>query len=209
MWKRDRRNSYGWQRAFATAAAYASHNPTARQWPVRESDSRLGHCPKTKICLLAAQGGWTARSTGGTEMRPRRRRRVGRGRSPSREAVARARVEPNLTAVGVQSHRERASWRSIRPNFCAGSQSNGRLAPPTVGEGNRTTFWLRRQSVEQIEQSFGATDSRGRKSNSHLGSPTVGEGNRTAFWFRRRSAGQIEQPFGNKESKRRKRWVLN
>ena len=203
MWKRDRRNSYGWQRAFATAAAYASHNPTARQWPVRESDSRLGHCPKTKICLLAAQGGWTARSTGGTEMRPRRRRRVGRGRSPSREAVARARVEPNLTAVGVQSHRERASWRSIRPNFCAGSKSNGRLGPSRAQGANRTVVWLHAERRERIEQSFGSKQSAGSKSNGRLAPCRVQGANRTAFWLRRVTADTIEQSSDNTSRKRR------
>lgn len=179
MWKRDRRNSYGWQRAFATAAAYASHNPTARQWPVRESDSRLGHCPKTKICLLAAQGGWTARSTGGTL------------------------VEPNLTAVGVQSHRERASWRSIRPNFCAGSQSNGRLGPCRTQGANRTAVWHQAERREQIEQSFGTMQSAGSESNGRLAPCRVQGANRTAFWLRRVTADTIEQSSDNTSRKRR------
>ena len=173
MWKRDRRNSYGWQRAFATAAAYASHNPTARQWPVRESDSRLGHCPKTKICLLAAQGGWTARSTGGTL------------------------VEPNLTAVGVQSHRERASWRSIRPNFCAGSQSNSRLGPCRMQGTNRTVVWVHAECREQIEQSFGTKQSAGSKSNSRLAPCRVQGANRTVVWLQAGCREQIEQLFGS------------
>ena len=173
MWKRDRRNSYGWQRAFATAAAYASHNPTARQWPVRESDSRLGHCPKTKICLLAAQGGWTARSTGGTL------------------------VEPNLTAVGVQSHRERASWRSIRPNFCAGSQSNGRLGPCRTQGANRTAVWHQAERREQIEQPFGTMQSAGSESNGRLAPCRVRGANRTVVWLHAGCREQIEQLFGS------------
>ena len=157
MWKRDRRNSDGWQRAFATAAAYASHNPTARQWPVCESDSRLGHCPNPKICLLAAQGGWTARSTGGTL------------------------VKPNLTAVGVQSHRGRASWRSIRSNFRAGNKSGSRLVPSTVHGTNRTVVWLQAECREQIKRSFGTKQGAGSKSNSFFAPSRLHGANRTVF----------------------------
>ena len=180
MWKRDRRNSDGWQRAFATAAAYASHNPTARQWPVRESDSRLGHCPKTKICLLAAQGGWMARSTGGTL------------------------VEPILTAVGVQFRRERASWRSIRPNFCAGSKSNSRLAPISARGANRTVVWLQILCGKQIEQSFGPNFCAGSKSNSRLAPISAREANRTVVWLQILRGEQIEQLFGSADGRRGK-----
>ena len=187
MWKRDRRNSYGWQRAFATAAAYASHNPTARQWPVRESDSRLGHCPKTKICLLAAQGGWTARSTGGTL------------------------VEPNLTAVGVQSHRERASWRSIRPNFCAGSQSNSRLSPPEFGWGQSNSH------LSPPEFGWGQSNSRltpteiGRgQSNNRLTPTEIGWGQSNSRLTPLESGwGQTKGFLSKSKIKRSKKWVLS
>ena len=173
MWKRDRRNSYGWQRAFATAAAYASHNPTARQWPVRESDSRLGHCPKTKICLLAAQGGWTARSTGGTL------------------------VEPNLTAVGVQSHRERASWRSIRPNFCAGSQSNSHLSPPEFGWGQSNS----RLTPTEIGRG---------QSNNRLTPTEIGWGQSNSRLTPLESGwGQTKGFLSKSKIKRSKKWVLS
>ena len=56
-----------------------------------------------KRALIAAE--WRG-TRGGTGMRPRRRRRVGRGRSPSREAVARARVEPICQPSELTQKRE-------------------------------------------------------------------------------------------------------
>ena len=67
-----------------------------------------------------------------------------------------------------------------------GSESNSRLAPPTVGGANRTVGWPRRQSGEQIERSFGPADGRGSESNGILASPAVGGVNRTTFWQHRK-----------------------
>ena len=95
----------------------------------------------------------------------------------------------------------RAPKHSFGSNFCAGSQSNGRLGPCRMQGANRTVVWHQAERREQIEQSFGTMQSAGSKSNGRLAPCRVQGANRTAFWLRRVTADTIEQSFDNTNRK--------
>ena len=115
-----------------------------------------------------------------------------------------------MPGVGFASRRNRrerggrVSWRSIRPNFCAGSKSNGRLAPIFAREANRTVVWPQFLRGKQIEQSFGSKFCAGSKSNGRLAPNSAREANRTVVWLQILRGEQIEQLFGSADGRRGK-----